>query len=203
MQHHEEILLAAAGMFSMREELAGLRQRFMNISGKDILTGLPGITLLDSHLHHMAKEVQTYGWYVGLIVADLDGFDSFNQKFGYSEGDRLLTNVADLFRNCFSDDVFIARIGPDSFAACIPKAGKAVMEAMSQRATDALSFEYRRRISDSFVSVSASVGSVYTHVNRKVLLLTVEAEKTVSEASATGPGTCIVRKIGLSVPEKR
>lgn len=203
MQHHEGILLAAAGIFSMREELAGLRQRFMDISGKDTLTGLPGITLLDSHLHHMAKEVQTYGWYVGLIVADIDGFDSLNRKLGYNEADRLLTNAAELFRNCFSADVFIARIGPDSFAACIPRAGKAVMEAMSQRATDALLFEYRGRISDSFVSVSASVGSVYTHVNRKVLLLTGEAEKAVSEASATGAGTCIVRKIGLSAHEKK
>lgn len=203
MQHHEGILLSAAAMFSMREELAGLRHRFMNISGMDTLTGLPGITLLDNHLHQMAKEVQTYGWNVGVIVADLDEFDSFNKMLGYNEGDSLLSNAADLFRDCFSDDVFIARIGPDSFAACIPRAGKAVMEAMSQRATDALSFEYRKRTSDSSVSVSASVGSVYTHVNRKVLLLTGEAEKIASEASATGPGTCIVRKIGLSVPEKR
>lgn len=203
MQHHEAILLAAAEMFSMREELAGLRQRFTNISGKDTLTGLPGITLFNSHLHQMAKEVQTYGWYVGVIVADLDGFDSLNQKLGYREGDRLLSNAAIIFRNCFPDNVFIARIGPDSFAACIPKAGKAVMEAMSQRVTDALSFEYRRRTADSFVSVSASVGSAYTHVNRKVLLLSMEAEKAVSEASDSGPGTCIVRKIGLSIPEKR
>ena len=203
MQHHEAILLVAAEIFSMREELAGLRQRFLTISGKDTLTGLPGITLFNSHLHQMAKEVQTYGWYVGVIVADLDGFDSLNQKLGYREGDRLLTNAAIIFRNCFPDDVFIARIGPDSFAACIPKAGKAVMEAMSQRVTDALSFEYRRRTADSFVSVSASVGSAYTHVNRKVLLLSMEAEKIVKEASASGPGTCIVRKIGLAVPEKR
>ncbi|MCK4806428.1 MAG: diguanylate cyclase [Candidatus Aegiribacteria sp.] len=202
MQYHEVILLAAAGMFSMREELAGLRHRFKNISGRDTLTGLPGITLLDRHLHHMAVEVQTYGWYVGIIVADIDGFDTINRKLGYGEGDRLLMDVAVRFRNCFSDDVFIARTGSDSFAACIPKAGKAVMEAMSQRAADALSFEFKGKISDSSVSVSASIGSIYTHVNRKVLLLTGEAEKAVYDARAAGPGTYIVRKIGLSGSEK-
>lgn len=202
MQCHEGILLTVAGIFSMREELAGLRQRFKNISGRDTLTGLPGITLLDRHLHHMAKEVQIYGWYVGLIVADIDGFEAMNRTLGYIEGDRLLMDAAIRFRNCFADDVFIARIGSDSFAACIPKAGKAVMEAMSQRAIDALSFKYAGKKSDSSILVSASIGSVYTLVNRKVLLLTGEAEKAVSDARAAGPGTCIVRKFGLSGTEK-
>ncbi|NOQ22785.1 MAG: diguanylate cyclase [Candidatus Aegiribacteria sp.] len=201
-QYHEGILLTVAGMFSMREELAGLRQRFRNISGRDTLTALPGITLLDRHLHHMAKEVQTYGWYVGLIVADIDGFGTMNRTLGYSEADRLLMDAAARFRNCFSEDVFIARTGPDSFAACIPKAGKAVMEAMSQRAVDVLSFKYSGKMSGSFVSVSASIGSVYTHVNKKVLLLTGEAEKAVSDARVAGPGNCVVRKIGFSGSEK-
>ncbi|MCD4701319.1 MAG: diguanylate cyclase, partial [Candidatus Aegiribacteria sp.] len=202
MQYHEGILLTVAGMFSMREELAGLRYRFKNISGRDTLTGLPGITLLDRHLHHMAKEVQTYGWYVGVIVADIDGFKTMNRTLGYSEGDRLLMSAAIRFRNCFADDVFIARIGSDSFAACIPKAGKAVIEAMSQRAVDALSFKYVGKASDFPILVSASIGSAYTLINRKVLMLTGEAEKTVSDARTVGPGTCIVRKIGLSGPEK-
>jgi len=200
-QRHEEIMLAVAGMFSMREELAGLRSRFDNISGKDTLTGLPGVTLLDGHLHHMAKEVQTYGWNAGVIVADIDGFDAFNRNLGYGEGDRLLVNTADRFRNCFSDDAFIARIGADSFAACIPRAGKAVMEAMCQRAADALTFEYSRRPADPSVRVSACIGGVYTHINRKVLLLIGEAERLVSKTSGTAPGAYAVRKLGLSTEE--
>ncbi|MEN8209930.1 MAG: diguanylate cyclase, partial [Candidatus Fermentibacteria bacterium] len=175
--------------------------KLKNISGRDTLTGLPRATLLDRHLHHMAKEVQTYGWYVGLIIADIDGFGTLNRKLGYSEADRLLTDVAERFSNCFTKDMFIARTGPDSFAACVPKAGKAVMEAMSQRAADALSYEYSPRTSDSSVSVSVSIGCVYTHVNRKVLLLTGEAEKAVLDARSDGPGTCIVRKIDLSLQQ--
>jgi len=198
MQYHEELLLAVAGMFSMREELAGTRQKLRSISGRDTLTGLPRVTLLDRHLHQMAKEVQTYGWYVGLIVADIDGFGAINQMLGYSEADRLLKDVAERFGSCFSKDVFIARTGPDSFAACIPKAGKAVVEAMGQKAADALSYRYSGKMPDLIVPVSASIGCVYTHVNRKVLLLTGEAEKAVSDARKAGPGTCVVRKIDLS-----
>ena len=150
----------------------------------------------------MAMEVQTYGWYVGLIVADIDGFGVMNRMLGYAEADRLLIDAALRFRNCFSEDVFIARTGPDSFAACIPRASKAVMEAMSQRAADALSFKYLGKMPDSAAKVSASIGCVYTHVNRTVLTLTGEAEKAVSDARIAGSGTCVVRMIGLSGQQK-
>lgn len=192
-QLHESILTAAAGLFSLREELAGLRSRFRNISGRDILTGLPGITLLSQHLQHMAKEVQTFGWYVGVLVADIDGFEAMNREIGYYHCDRLLKAAAARFRSCFSDEVFLARIGPDSFAACIPRTGKAVMEAMCQRAADALSFEFSA--SGTMVSVTASVGGVYTHVNRKVLLLTREAEEAMAQARAAAEGSCFVRRL--------
>lgn len=198
LQQHESIMTAAAGLFSIREELAGLRSRFSDISGRDTLTGLPGITMLAAHLHHMAREVQTYGWYAGVIVADIDGFNRMNRELGYSECDRLLRSAAIRFRKCFPDEVYIARIGPDSFAACLPRAGKAVMEAMCQRAADALSFQHTRN--GSTINVSASIGGVYTHVNRKVLLLAGEAENAMARARSTAPGSCLIRKLNLSEP---
>lgn len=200
LQNHESIMTAAAGLFALREELAGLRSRFSDLSGRDTLTGLPGITLMAAHLHHMAREVQTYGWYVGVIVADIDDFDRMNSELGYPECDRLLRSAAVRFRKCFPDEVYIARTGPDSFAACLPRAGKAVMEAMCQRATDALSFRYTKN--GSTINVSASIGGVYTHVNRKVLLLAGEAEKAMARARSAAPGSCFIRKLNLSEPGK-
>lgn len=190
----EVFLTAAAELLYMREELADLKNRFERISGTDVLTGLPGITLLDAHLHQMAREVQSHGWYVGVLVADIDDFERVNRELGYTQGDRLLRRAASLFADCFSEDVFLARTGPDSFAACIPKAGRAVMEAMSQKAADALSFKYS--CEKGSLRVSASVGSSYTHVNRKVLLLTGEAEKAAREAAGNSQSKCIVREMG-------
>mgnify|MGYP006279200437 FL=1 len=195
-QEHESMLSSVAGLFSLREELADLRSSFRDISGKDTITGLPGITLLSRHLHHMAREVQTYGWSVGVLVADIDGFETLNRQLGYSRCDLLLKTAAVRFRKCFSEEVFVARTGPDSFAACIPRAGKAVMEAMCQRAADALSFQFGGE--GSFTGITASVGGVYTHVNRKVLLLTGEAETAVDRARSASPGSCLVTSMELN-----
>ena len=197
-QYHESIILAAAGLFALTDELADFRNRFRNISGRDTLTGLPGITLFDRHLHEMAKRVQTYGWSIGVLIADIDGFDLVNRNHGYSEGDRVLKEAATRFSNCFSDEIMISRTGPDSFAACIPKAGKAEMEALSQRVADALSWQYVSRTSDTQISITASIGGCFTHVNRKVQQLTGEAENTAAEVSKTGCGNCLIHKLGLT-----
>jgi diguanylate cyclase (GGDEF)-like protein len=203
-QYHENLLNAASGLFSMREELAGLRKRFKDISGKDTLTGLPGITLFSRHLQHMAKEVQTYGWYVGVIISDIDGFHELNSRLGHSECDRLIRKAAALFSGCFSREIFVARVGPDSFAACLPRVDKAVMEAMCQRAADALSFQHTSRGGDGVVNVSvtASIGGVYTHINRRVLILAEEAEKALLQARSSAPGSCMVNRLDLTVPGK-
>ena len=197
-QYHESIILAAAGLFALTDELADLRNRFRNISGRDTLTGLPGITLFDRHLHEMAKRVQTYGWSIGVLIADIDGFDLINRNHGYSEGDRILKEAATRFSNCFSDEIMISRTGPDSFAACIPKAGKAEMEALSQRVADALSWQYVSRTSDTQISITASIGGCFTHVNRKVQQLTGEAENTAAEVFKAGYGNCLIHKLGLT-----
>ncbi len=197
-QYHESVVLAAAGLFALTDELADFRNRFRNISGRDTLTGLPGITLFDRHLREMAKRVQTYGWSIGVVIADIDGFDLINRNYGYSEGDKVLKETASRFSNCFSDEILISRTGPDSFAACIPKAGKAEMEALSQRVADALSWQYVSRTSDTQISITASIGGCFTHVNRKVQQLTGEAENAAVEASKTGRGNCLVHKLGLT-----
>ena len=196
-KYHESILLAAAGLLALTDELADFRSRFRNISGRDTLTGLPGITLFDRHLHEMAKRVQTYGWSVGVLIADIDGFDLINRNHGYREGDKVLKEAATRFSNCFSDDILISRTGPDSFAACIPKAGKAEMEALSQRVADALSWSYVSSTSQTQISITASIGGCFTHINRKVQQLTGEANNIASEVSKTGLGNCLIQKVGL------
>jgi len=192
-REHEKIVEAAAGLLAIRMEMDEMTGRFENLSGMDGLTGLPGMTLFDEHLHEMAREVQTYGWYVGVVIADVDGFRDLNGKLGYRSCDTLLHNAAERFKGCFPDGVFIARTGPDSFGACIPRTNGGVMEALCQKVVDSLSFSFGE--GNRGAGVTASVGGVYTYVNRKVLLLASEAEKAAEEAKATGRGSYVVKKL--------
>lgn len=53
---------------------------------------------------------------VGVILADIDYFKSYNDAMGHLEGDNILKQVADSIKDCFRRDTdIICRIGGDEF----------------------------------------------------------------------------------------
>lgn len=53
---------------------------------------------------------------VGVILADIDYFKSYNDTFGHPEGDNILRQVADSVKSCFRRETdIISRIGGDEF----------------------------------------------------------------------------------------
>ncbi len=52
-----------------------------------------------------------------VIFGDVVGMKALNVKYGYPEGDRLLAQVAQVFRRTFRDADILARVGGDEFAA--------------------------------------------------------------------------------------
>lgn len=81
----------------------------------DFLTGLPNMT----YFYEMAKankqKLVDSGEGFVLGFANLNGMKYFNKKYGFSEGDILLRNVANIFVSHFGNDR-CCRIGQDYFA---------------------------------------------------------------------------------------
>lgn len=58
---------------------------------------------------------------VGVILADIDYFKSYNDTLGHPEGDNILRQVADSIKNCFRRETdIIGRIGGDEFLIFLP-----------------------------------------------------------------------------------
>jgi PAS domain S-box-containing protein len=57
---------------------------------RDVLTGLPGLPLLDDRLSVALSQAYRYRHRVGLVFVDLDGFGAVNEAMGRAAGDRLL-----------------------------------------------------------------------------------------------------------------
>ena len=73
----------------------------------------------------MARNSRT-GEPFAVILIDLDGFKSANDRFGHLAGNRILQAVAaGLRRNCRAGDV-VARLGGDEFVLVLSDAGKYV-----------------------------------------------------------------------------
>ena len=58
---------------------------------------------------------------IGLFIGDIDGFKEYNDTYGHSRGDKILTEVSKNLRALVGHDATLARIGGDEFALFYPE----------------------------------------------------------------------------------
>ena len=95
----------------------GLRfRRAADQAVTDAMTGLPNVAALAIRL----KENASPG---AVVVCDLDGFKSVNDRYGHLMGNRMLEALADRFRKSCRTGDFVARLGGDEFVLLLDGIG--------------------------------------------------------------------------------
>jgi diguanylate cyclase (GGDEF)-like protein len=104
-----------------------LTTRLEHAVSHDSLTGACTRAALEEQLARMPPGPMT------VILADIDHFKAFNDRFGHEAGDHALRHVAGtLIGNCREDDV-VARYGGEEFAILLPRTGIADGCAVAER----------------------------------------------------------------------
>ena len=122
-------------------------------SRHDHLTGLCNRRAFDEALGDSCARAARYGWSFGLILLDLDGFKSVNDRLGHPRGDDVLRAVGNVLREHLRSGDAAARLGGDEFAVLFP--------GLQHRRTVELVDRVERAITtdvpDAAVTVSAGV----------------------------------------------
>lgn len=137
-----------------------LRERQMDMSLKDQLTGLPNRTHFLSQLDTVLQQAED-GQNIALCYVDLDGFKIINDGVDHTAGDRVLKRVASTLLAAFPEPTtVVARIGGDGFAILLPDSKGSF--GISERIAEALEVlaEPTYEDDDTGIAVSASVGIV-------------------------------------------
>lgn len=100
----------------------------------DPLTGLVNRRRFDSALAEQLAESQRHGTPFTLIMADIDHFKNFNDRFGHQTGDLVLRAVARTLREAVKGRDCVARHGGEEFALILVGAeiagGRVVAESI-------------------------------------------------------------------------
>ena len=97
-------------------ERRSFEQQLRYMADHDPLTGLSNRRRFEAELERVVEVARAHDEYAALLVLDLDGFKSVNDRFGHSVGDDLVTHIGGLLRRSVRKLDFIARLGGDEFA---------------------------------------------------------------------------------------
>lgn len=168
------------------------RKRAQELANFDAVTELPNRALFFDRLERVHLHSARYRRRYGLILLDLDGFGEVNDKFGYSDGDRLLVRVGRMLTNSLRDSDTVARIGGDEFAVLLSEVnGVEAAMMLGRKVVAAVGAPIR--LSSGEAEITASVGvAVFPEHAGSVDDLLRAADEAMDRAKREGQGRCLM-----------
>ncbi|MGJ3443046.1 phosphodiesterase DibA [Pseudomonas sp. Je.1.5.c] len=146
-------------VFSDISAIKHSEQELAYLAHHDPLTGLPNRLLFNDRAEQALAAAQAHKRGCGLLLLDLDHFQSINDGLGHTVGDQLLKLVGERLREVLGQGVTLARLGGDEFGVLLEncqQVGEAATLAQEiiERMREPFVFEGNRL----FISVSVGIG---------------------------------------------
>lgn len=152
----------------------------------DPLTGLPNRHLFVDHLQRALSRGDRTGRHIAVLFADLDDFQTVNDRHGTAHGDQMLRAAAEGLKGAVRAGDLVARIGGDEFAVCCENlADTAEASAVAGRVLAALSVP---TAGGSAPGLSASIGVAFAATTSQPEGLLRNADIAMYTAKERGKG---------------
>jgi len=141
-------------MQQQADQMSSLEDRLKEAEAQarnDPLTGLANRRRLVEFLSKLEIEP------VSFVMMDIDLFKKFNDLYGHDVGDKVLTDLAEVFGECVRDEDMVARLGGEEFCVVFPGCGIDKATELSERLRMAVEV-HDFKTSAGPLSVSISLG---------------------------------------------
>ncbi len=121
-----------------REELAAINVALETLSVTDGLTGLFNHKHLVQTLGTELARAQRHKHPLSVLMIDVDHFKQYNDQFGHQMGDKLLADIAALFKRTTRSIDYVARYGGDEFLLLLHEVASADALLLADRVRGAV-----------------------------------------------------------------
>lgn len=115
-----------------KEELERLNEVLREMAIRDGLTGLYNHRFFYEGLGKEIDRSTRHGHVFTLIFIDVDFFKRYNDTYGHPEGDKVLRELADIFKRRMRKTDLIARYGGEEFVMLLPETHKDIAKRVAE-----------------------------------------------------------------------
>jgi diguanylate cyclase (GGDEF)-like protein/putative nucleotidyltransferase with HDIG domain len=148
------LVTAATLLTYLRTRVERLMRRLTDAARTDPLTGLPNRVALHEALEREFERARPEARPTSLLLFDLDRFKRVNDRYGVSEGDRVVRRVAALLSESTRIMDVVARSGGEEFAIVLPETDQHGAFLFAEQLLDTV----RKEFSAPQIELTASVG---------------------------------------------
>ncbi len=173
------------------DEVDTLRRNIENIQQEamlDPLTGVKNRKTFDLEIERLMRAAKENGEPLALVMADVDHFKKFNDKWGHQTGDHVLRLVADVMNANIKGQDVLARYGGEEFAILLPgtSLSNAVMLANRIRSAVESRRLKKRRTDEDLGLVTLSMGAAILGWDDTIESLIERADNCLYAAKNSG-----------------
>lgn len=120
--HERKLGESAASLLSLALASVKLRETLFNQSTRDPLTGLYNRRYLEESIEREMARASRTKKPLGIIMADIDHFKVFNDRFGHAAGDQVIKIVSGCLRDHVRGNDIVCRFGGEEFLVVLQDA---------------------------------------------------------------------------------
>jgi len=159
----------------------------------DGLTGLLNRHALESDLRKELSKIKRYKYPLCLIMCDIDHFKEVNDNYGHSIGDKVLKNLANIWKKSVRETDSVYRYGGEEFIIITPHTtkedGLKLAERLRKRAS---SYRFVVAPPADYITITVSLGVSEAKPNDTVLDAINRVDKALYMAKEQGRNRSII-----------
>ena len=173
------------------DEVDTLRRNIEHIQQEamlDPLTGVKNRKTFDVEIARLLRHAKDTGEPLALVMADVDHFKNFNDKWGHQTGDHVLRLVADVMNANIKGQDVLARYGGEEFALILPGTSLQNAAMLANRIRGAVESRRlkKRRTDEDLGLITMSMGAAQVKWDDTVESLIERADACLYAAKRAG-----------------
>ncbi|MBW1858507.1 MAG: diguanylate cyclase [Deltaproteobacteria bacterium] len=185
----QELIVRLKRVLRERALIAQRRQmeeRLREMTITDDLTKLYNMRHFYEQLQLEIDRALRYKHSLSLLLLDVDRFKQYNDTHGHFEGDKILTRLSEVIRECLRKSDSAYRYGGDEFIVILPYTHGKEAKKVAERITASFPPEDSGREPDGSVQTTLSVGVVEYDQGEELSRLVSRADQAMYTAKKQG-----------------